>query len=129
MKIIICSSSLSMYNFTENHDHTVIFANGNSIDFEIPADYKDSSIQLIWFTDEFTQCICPLVEELLDICACNRGNNRLSLSNNIVTISHFKASAYLVVYLVNSTLTSTSCCNLRSIKKIYRVFEGISSHS
>ena len=108
-------------------DHTVIFANGNSTSIEISAEFKDSSLQLIWSTDEFAQCVCPLVEELLNICSCNRRTNPLSLSNNTITISQIEGLGYLAVYLVNSTLIS--CCNIRSIERIYRVFfEGIHNY-
>ena len=121
----VCMDYKSRYYFpTDSHNHTVIFANGNSTYFEIPV--KDSSLQLIWLTDEFTQCVCPLVEELLEMCSCNKRNNTISLSDNIITVSQFEGRNYLELYLVNSTLIS--CCKIRSIEGIYRVFfEGIIS--
>ena len=94
---------------------------GNFVKFEIPDEYINSSIQVIWSTDESTQCVCPLVEELLEICSCNN-NIILSLSNNSIniTISQIEGMDYLLVYLVNSTLIS--CCNIRSIERLYQVF-------
>ena len=100
-------------HFAENH--TVIYADGNSSSFTIPSEFIDSPIQLIWSTDGVTQCVCPLVEELIPRCACNR-NSTLSLSSNTITISRSEDVHSLVIYLAN-----TSCCNVRSIIGIYRV--------
>ena len=108
-----------------------IYVNQNSASFVILEKlHNNRSIQLIWSTDEDTQCVCPPMEQFMSTCACNiyATNNQVTITNNQLVVSNLTQNV-TIFYFVSSL--SSGChgnCNLQSIAGVYNIFliqEGI----
>ena len=108
-----------------------IYVNQNSASFLIPEELRNNrSLQLIWSTDEDTQCVCPPVEQFMSTCACNTyaANNQVTITNNRLVVSNLAQNS-MTFYFVSSV--SSGChgnCNLQTMAGVYNVFliqEGI----
>ena len=113
--------------------------NGNSARFLFPETlYRtDSSLlelQLIWPKDENTQCVCPPIQQILSICACN-----MNSTNNLVTITGSDSEHEVVVsnlaqevdhitlyfvYSVCNGVPDNCNINLRSLEGVYNIIQG-----
>ena len=99
-----------------------------SASFEIPNDLHDNRIQLIWLKQDASQCVCPPFEQFMSQCACNVDGpniNTITISNSTLTISNLAQNMgrdEVTLHFISSV--SDGChlnCNLRKIKKIYRI--------
>lgn len=102
-------------------DNVIIIANESTASIMIPEDLRNSSLQLIWLKDDSTQCVCPLIERLIEICACNKdtSTNFVTISGHNVTISNL--TQYLSMHLVSATTGCQHACSLRSVVITYQI--------
>ena len=89
----------------------------------------------MWSKDASTQCVCPPVEQLISLCACNIGN-----PNNLITISGFHAVVSNLTQQMGEgevTLSFVSSvpsgcqgtCNLRAVAHRIIIIQGMDGHT
>lgn len=105
----------------------MVYLDESSASFQIPTHLQEmNTLQLIWFKDDATQCVCPPVKEIAS-CACNREVNNTSnfvtISDGYLTISNLTEELnYVPLHFVTSGLSGcNNKCDIRSITEIYKI--------
>ena len=105
--------------------------NQDSASLIIPEELRNNrSLQLIWSIDEYTQCVCPPVQQFMSTCACNTyaTSNQVTITNNTLVVSNLTQNTMTFYFVFSVSSGCHGNCNLQSMAGVYNVFliqEGI----
>lgn len=84
-----------------------------------------NSLQLVWYKNKTTQCVCPPVEDIISECSCNKNNpeNTITIVGRNITITNLTGDdqGHVRLYFMSFTSGCQNRCDVKYITKMYKI--------